>query len=127
MRRTDDIDFARVFDALPNPCLLLDRGLSVVGANRAYLAATMAAREAVVGHHLLDLFGDDPGGARELRASLERVLATRAPDEMAVQEREARRPDGRFEKRRWALVNTPVLDRARPRTRRTCGGGWPRS
>jgi len=38
---------------------------------------------------------DDPAasGAANLRASLERVLATRAPDTMAVQKYDIRRPD----------------------------------
>src|SRR6185503_9651367 len=57
---------------------------------------------------------DNPGdpnasGVQNLRASLERVLAQRTPDAMAVQKYDIRRPDGGFEERYWSPVNSPVL------------------
>jgi PAS domain S-box-containing protein len=42
--------------------------------------------------------------------SIARAIATREPDTMAVQKYDVRRPDGTFEERWWAPVNTPVLD-----------------
>ncbi|HYE77282.1 MAG TPA: hybrid sensor histidine kinase/response regulator, partial [bacterium] len=81
------------------------------------LAATMTKREEIVGRELFDVFPDNPGdphatGTRNLRASLETVLATRAPHTMAVQKYDIRRPEsegGGFEERYWSPVNSPVL------------------
>src|SRR6185503_7256871 len=47
-----------------------------------------------------------------LRASLERVVHHRAPDAMAVQKYDVRRPPeegGGFEERWWSPVNSPVF------------------
>jgi len=54
---------------------------------------------------------DDPQatGVHNLRASLERVLATRAPDTMPVQKYDIPRPDGSFEERYWSPLNSPLL------------------
>jgi len=57
---------------------------------------------------------DDPEatGTSNLHASLDRVLATRAADTMAVQKYDIRRPQsegGGFEERFWSPVNSPVL------------------
>ncbi len=35
-----ELDYAGLFDASPNPYLVLDRNLHIVGANRAYLEST---------------------------------------------------------------------------------------
>ena len=55
-----------------------------------------------------------PPAVANLRASLERVLAQRRPDAMAVQKYDIRRPEaegGGFEERYWSPVNSPVLGR----------------
>ena len=59
----------------------------MVGATRARLAVTHTTREQIVGRGLFEVFPDDPTdtdatGTRNLRASLERVLATRAPEDL---------------------------------------------
>jgi hypothetical protein len=51
-------------------------------------------------------------GVRSLSASLQRVLATRRADVMAVQKYDVRRPHaegGGFVERWWSPINTPVL------------------
>jgi signal transduction histidine kinase len=66
---------------------------------------------------LFDVFPDNPEdpyatGTRNLRASLETVLATRQPHAMPVQKYDIRRPEaegGGFEERYWKPLNTPVL------------------
>ena len=108
------VDFEAVFNAAPGSYLLLSPDLTIVAVDDAYLAATMTAREAIVGRALFDVFPDDPNdpaatGERNLRASLERALATGRPDRMAVQRYPIRRPDGSFEVRYWSPLNTPVL------------------
>jgi light-regulated signal transduction histidine kinase (bacteriophytochrome) len=46
---------------------------------------------------------------RNLRASLDRVLQSRAPDTMVIQKYDLRRPDGTFEERFWSPINSPLL------------------
>jgi signal transduction histidine kinase len=87
---------------------------TMVAATRARLAATHTTREGTIGVGLFELFPDnpdDPGadGMRNLRASLDRVLATRAADTMAVQKYDIRMPDGHFEVKYWSPKNIPVL------------------
>jgi signal transduction histidine kinase/CheY-like chemotaxis protein len=88
-----------------------------VAVSEGYLRATMTRREAILGKWIFEVFPDNPDdpaadGVRQLRASLERVLASGAPDTMAVQKYDIRRPDaegGGFEVRHWSPINTPVL------------------
>jgi signal transduction histidine kinase/CheY-like chemotaxis protein len=89
----------------------------ILGASDSYLRATLTEREKIVGRGLFEVFPDNPDdphatGTSNLRASLERVLAGKAPDAMAVQKYDIRRPEsegGGFEERFWSPVNSPVL------------------
>ena len=113
------IDFRAVFESIPSPYLLLapnSPDFTIVAVSDAYLRATLTTRaglESILGRRLFDVFPDPPGngatGARNLRASLERALATKTADVMAVQHYDIRRPDGSWEERYWAPRNTPVL------------------
>ncbi len=96
---------------------MLDPKLEIVAVTDAYLRATMTRREDILGRGCFDVFPDNPAeseatGVRNLRSSLERVLQTKAPDRMAVQKYDIRRPDGTFEVRYWSPLNVPVLDAA---------------
>lgn len=110
-------DFQILFESAPGLYLVLTPELTIVAASDAYLRATMTKREAILGRHLFDVFPDnpnDPGatGVSNLRTSLERALQNRAPDAMAVQKYDIRRPDsegGGFEERYWSPVNSPVF------------------
>jgi len=111
------LDFQLLFEEWPDLLLVLlpdSPRFTQVAASRARLAATQVTREQTIGHGIFELFPDNPNdpassGPRNLRASLERVLATRAPDTMAVQKYDIRRPDGTFEVRHWSPKNTPLL------------------
>jgi signal transduction histidine kinase len=113
----DGPDFRCLFEAAPGAYLVLDTRLLIVAVSDAYLRATMTTRAGVLGRHLFDVFPDNPDdptadGTRTLRASLERVLHRGAPDSMAVQKYDIRRPEesgGGFEVRYWSPINTPVL------------------
>jgi signal transduction histidine kinase/CheY-like chemotaxis protein len=113
---TGDPDF-RLLEAAPGAYLVLDPDLRIVAVTGAYLAATMTVREEIVGRGLFDVFPDNPAdpaatGTRNLKASLETVLATGAPHSMPVQKYDIRRPEsegGAFAERYWKPVNTPVL------------------
>ncbi|HET9835386.1 MAG TPA: PAS domain S-box protein, partial [Rhodanobacteraceae bacterium] len=111
-------DFHALFEASPVPLLVLaPPDFKIVAANEARLRATMTERRAILGRPLFEIFPDDPNdpqasGVRNLKASLERVLATRSADAMPEQRYPIRRPaaqGGGFEERWWAPVNAPVL------------------
>lgn len=115
----DDLDFKLLFENAPGLFLVLrpDADFMILGASNAYLRATLTERENIVGRGLFEVFPDNPDdpdatGTSNLRASLQRVLATKAPDAMAVQKYDIRRPlseGGGFEERFWSPVNSPVL------------------
>ena len=111
------IDFRLLFESAPGLYLVLLPDLRIVAASDAYLAATMTRRDEIVDRDIFDVFPDnpdDPGatGVANLRASLERVLANKTSDAMAVQKYDIRRPvaeGGGFEERFWSPINSPVL------------------
>ena len=113
-------DFQALFESAPGLYLVLTPDLTIVAVSQAYAHATMTRREDIVGRGLFEVFPDnpdDPGatGTANLRASLDRVLRNRAPDTMAVQKYDIRRPEsegGAFEERYWSPRNSPVLGAA---------------
>ena len=110
-------DFQRLFAASPEVLLVLlpdAPRFTMVAATEARLAVTLTTREATMGRGLFDVFPDNPddpaaSGVSNLRASLERVLATKTPDTMAVQRYDIRGPDGSFRVKHWSPTNIPVL------------------
>ncbi|MEI2720024.1 MAG: hypothetical protein V9E87_07755 [Gemmatimonadales bacterium] len=114
---TVPLDFRLLFEALPGAYLVLLPDYGIVGASDEYLRATMTTRSMLLGRNIFDAFPDNPDdpeatGVRQLRASLDRVVATHAPDVMAVQKYDIRRPEelgGGFEERHWSPINIPVL------------------
>lgn len=114
------LDFRALFERAPGRYLVLlpdSPRFTIVAATDGYARATMTRRQVIMGQALFDVFPDNPAdagatGVANLRASLERVLAHRSPDEMAVQKYDIRRPDadgGGFEERWWSPLNVPVL------------------
>src|SRR5579885_2176096 len=110
-------DFKRAFEGAPSLYLLLSPDLKILGASDLYLKATLTRREVIVGRLLFEVSPDNPDdpeatGTANLRASLNRVLQTRAPDRMAIQKYDIRRPEsegGGFEERYWSPLNSPIL------------------
>ncbi|MCX5149880.1 SpoIIE family protein phosphatase [Streptomyces sp. NBC_00320] len=111
-----EIDYAAVFQALPGMVALLTPELVYVDVNEEFLRMAGRTREQLVGRYLFDVFPDNPGdpaatGARNLQASLQRVLATGERDTMALQRYDvesAERP-GEWDERYWSPVNAAVL------------------
>ncbi|MEI9994548.1 MAG: PAS domain-containing protein [Rhizomicrobium sp.] len=107
--------FAAVFEKTPGLHLVLDPSFTIVAATDAYCAATMTDRDKIVGHHLFEVFPDDPDdyaadGVKNLRASLLQVLKSRTPDRMTIQKYGIRqRGSDVFETRYWSPFNVPVL------------------
>jgi PAS domain-containing protein len=52
--------FHGLFDASPNPYLVLDRDLNIASANRAYLESTKRTLDEIVGRWAWDAFPTDP-------------------------------------------------------------------
>ncbi len=123
MRRPTDAlptpDFRALFESAPGHYLVLTTDFTIVAVSDAYLRATMTKREEILGRGIFDVFPDNPNdptatGVANLRASLERVLAHRCPDAVAVQKYDIQRPEsegGGFEERHWSPVNSPVFGR----------------
>ncbi|HVY26003.1 MAG TPA: ATP-binding protein [Polyangiaceae bacterium] len=111
-----DPDFQVLFEASPEVLLVLlpdAPRFTMVAATAARFAATHTSRD-TLGKGLFEVFPDNPDdpeatGMNNLRLSLNRVLATRQPDTMAVQKYDIRGPDGSFEKKYWSPKNIPVL------------------
>ncbi len=112
-----DLDFRTLFEASPDVLLVLlpdAPRYTMVAATDARLAATQTTRDQTIGRGLFEVFSDNPDdpeatGTANLRASLARVLTTKAPDTMAVQKYAIRLPDGTFAARYWSPKNLPIL------------------
>jgi signal transduction histidine kinase len=113
----ETLDFRLLFDSSPDVLLVLlpdSPRFTMVAATEARLRVTHTTREQTLGRGLFEIFPDNPDdteatGTSNLRASLERVLATREPDTMAVQKYDIRGPDGSFISKYWSPKNIPVL------------------
>ena len=118
MNKTD-IDYKVLFEESPDVLLVLlpdAPRYTMVAATRARFLITNTTEE-TLGQGLFELFPDNPDdpnatGTSNLRASLERVIKTKAPDTMAVQKYDIRGPDGSFEVKYWSPKNIPVLSPA---------------
>ena len=109
------IDYRAVFQALPGMVALLTPDLLFVDANEDYLRFSGRRREDLIGRYLFDVFPDNPNdpaasGARNLEASLLRVLASGERDTMALQRYDVQSleyPD-QWVERFWSPINAPV-------------------
>ncbi|SOD64395.1 Serine phosphatase RsbU, regulator of sigma subunit [Streptomyces zhaozhouensis] len=111
-----EIDYRAAFRAAPTPLALLTTELRFVDVTDAYLEVAGRPREQVIGRLAYEAFPDQPdserpSGVRRLRQSMERVLATRRRDVMAVQRYDVEPEEGagRWEERYFSIVNAPVL------------------
>ncbi|WP_374421549.1 EAL domain-containing protein [Chromobacterium sp.] len=102
-----------LFEQAPSLYLVLDVDFNVLAASDVYLQTTLTRRESILGRNLFDIFPVNPDepegeGSRNLRISLQRVLATGQEDSMAMQKYDIPREDGSFEERYWSPTNWPV-------------------
>lgn len=113
-----EAQYKSIFDALPPMYLVLTPDFRMVAANHSRFRGTLSVPQEVIGKNVFEVFRDNPddpkaSGVTNLRASLERVLATRVPDRMAIQKYDIPRPNGGgFEERYWSPINMPVLNEA---------------
>lgn len=107
-------NFAAILKGMPQPYLVLDTDLMIVGASDAYLALTDRSLADIVGQNILVAFPENPDaeGTVEqgpLEVSLRHVIETGKPHEMAVIQYDIPQPGGRFTQKFWTPVHTPVL------------------
>ncbi|HEY0094303.1 MAG TPA: PAS domain-containing protein, partial [Archangium sp.] len=114
----DGLDFRVLFEAVPAHCVVFAPDaprFTCVAASNGYLAVSGTPRESLLGRGVFEVFPDENpenterSGVRNLRASLETVLRTRAPHRMAVQRYDVEAPGGSWAVRYWAPYNVPVL------------------
>lgn len=118
MAEHNTLDHRLLFESLPGLYMVLTPELHIATVSNEYAHATKIERAQVVGRHLFEVFPDNPddktaSGVNNLKASLQRVLASHEPDWMPLQKYDIRRPaseGGGFEERYWSCLNSPVLD-----------------
>jgi two-component sensor histidine kinase len=109
--------FARVFEASPGPMLLLAADaprFTMLAVNKAHAGAFRTTPDALRGRGLFEVFPDPPDARTRafmetVRASFERVLETRRPDEMPIQPYAVEGPGGEPEERFWGATQTPLF------------------
>ncbi|WP_243368710.1 PAS domain-containing protein [Microvirga solisilvae] len=109
------INFEALFNASPNPYVLLNPSLVIMGMNEAYLRATMRTREELVGRNMFEAFPSDPDSAshKQLRGSFERVIAEKVTDHIPLISYAIPLPDGQgFDERFWSATHTPLFNEA---------------
>lgn len=113
-----ELPFRALFESAPGLYLVFDPvDDTIVAVSDALLRATAMERSDVIGRSIFDAFPDDPNdayatGTRNLRASLERVKATKTADLLPLQRYPIPRPEsegGGFEERFWSSMNSPVF------------------
>ncbi|HEX4426897.1 MAG TPA: response regulator [Terriglobales bacterium] len=111
-------DYRLLFQASPTPLMVMRPDLTIIAASDSYLRATLTTREAIIGKGLFHVFPDNPDdpnatGSHSLRTSIETVLATRQPHQMATLKydiRESAENGGGWTERHWSVVNAPVFN-----------------
>jgi PAS domain S-box-containing protein len=104
-----------VLQNAPDAYLVLSKDLHIKMASDAYLQATNASREDIIGEYIFEAFPDNPSnpeatGVKNLKASLDYVLATKKMHRMPIQYYDVRSNDGRFTEKHWSPTNTPVIN-----------------
>jgi PAS domain-containing protein len=114
---TPQIDYRAAFKCLPGAVALLTPDLVILDVSDGYLDAAGCGPDRILGRNILEAFPENPRdpddtGPRDLRASLESVLATGMPDFMNTirYDVEDQGHPGEFEERYWAVANIPIRD-----------------
>jgi two-component sensor histidine kinase len=111
-------DFRAVFDASPQPLLLIAADpprFTMLAVNAAHAMSFASTPQALTGWGVLEVFGPTP--EREaadfrdaIKASLESVMATKTAHPMAARPYALPTEDGGTVERYWSAINSPILD-----------------
>nr|WP_261388528.1 PAS domain-containing protein [Qipengyuania gaetbuli] len=107
-QHVSEIDFRELLASSPNPYVLLNRDLEIAWMNDAYLRVTMRDRDGIIGRNMFDAFPSEGESYRQLAESLDRVLRTGEPDEIAHIRYDIANPDGTFDTHFWSATHTPL-------------------
>jgi len=114
---TPQIDYRAAFKSMPGAVALLSPDLVILDVSDCYLDAAGCGPDRIIGRNILEAFPENPRdpddtGPRDLRTSLESVLATGLPDFMNTTKYDVEDPGrpGEFEERYWTIANVPVCD-----------------
>ena len=104
------VDYQRLFDALSVPFAVLDEHLHYVEVNATYERTLMRPRDQMLGHHIWDVFPEEPVVQHQLTKAFEKALAGKAqsieelPYSIAVPESDG----GGTTKIYWSVHATPI-------------------
>lgn len=90
------LDFRALFESLPGMFVVVLPDFAIAAASEDYLKGAMRTREEIAGRNVFEAFPENPAfaagadGVNRLRASLEKVLATKKPDRMPTQRYDVR-------------------------------------
>jgi two-component sensor histidine kinase len=110
-------DFRAVFDASPQPILLLAADpprFTMLAVNAAHALSFATTPEALTGWGVLEVFGPTPEAEvaefrDAIKLSMETVLATRSLHTMAIRPYAVQPALGEPVERYWSAVNSPIL------------------
>ena len=110
------VDYRAIFKRIPAVMVALSPDFTILDISDETAELTGRKAEDLIGRDVFDTFRpnpDDSGepGPRELRASLESVVATGERDVLPVTRYDLEDPGrpGVFDERYWAIVNIPVM------------------
>ena len=114
------LDFRVFFESAPGAFLVVrpdDPVFTIVAVSNGYAQVSGVKREDILGRGVFEVFPDNPensaaSGVRSLRASFQRTIASRTPDQISRQRYDIEHctaEDGGFEQRYWNILNTPLL------------------
>ncbi|WP_169711730.1 sensor histidine kinase [Henriciella litoralis] len=106
---TNALDFRHLVDSMITPYMVLDRNLSLVYGNDAYLRATDLELEEIVGKYVFDVFPDSPDRVAEIRREFLKTLdgeVTRLDKHYVNLQHE----DGTSSVRCWHCIQTPYFN-----------------
>ncbi|MCK8778568.1 PAS domain-containing protein [Rhizobium sp. NTR19] len=109
-----DLDLHQLFNVSPNPYVIMDPELRIVGMNDAYLVVTNRTRQELVGRNMFEAFPSDPASAsnRMLRQSFAKVLATGEVDHLPLIPYPIAGADGQMQERFWSATHSPMKNSA---------------
>jgi two-component sensor histidine kinase len=102
---------AALFEASPNPYIIVAPDLTIAGANAAYMKATNKRPEELTGRYLFDAFPGSLESQLLLKDSFATVLANKEPHAVPLMRYDvpASSGDG-TEERYWSTRHVPILD-----------------
>ncbi len=114
------IDYQAIFKSAPAVTVALSLDFTVLDVSDETAELTGRKAEDLIGRNVFDTFRPNPNepaeqGLRDLRESLESVVATGERDVMPLTRYDLEDPDrpGVFDERYWDIVNIPVMAHGR--------------